>query len=64
MVEGINLLPGPSVRMTTEIIAVVGCQRAAPYTAILLSPVAFLASEEACFITGSELFVDGGMAQV
>jgi hypothetical protein len=50
--------------MTTEIIAVVGCQRAAPYTAILLSPVAFLASEEACFFTGSELFVDGGMAQV
>ncbi len=64
MVESINLLPGPNVYMTTEIIAVVGCQRAAPYSAILLSPVAFLASEEDCFITGSELFVDGGMAQV
>ena len=50
--------------MTTEIIAVVGCQRAGLHTAILLSPVAFLASEEASFITGSELFVEGGMAQV
>ena len=30
----------------------------------IASAVAFLASEEASFITGSELFVDGGMAQV
>jgi hypothetical protein len=59
MVEGINLLPGPSVCMTAEIIAVVGCQRGGRHTAILLSPVAFLASEEASFITGSALFVYG-----
>jgi NAD(P)-dependent dehydrogenase (short-subunit alcohol dehydrogenase family) len=30
----------------------------------IATAVAFLASEEASFITGSELFVDGGMAQV
>jgi NAD(P)-dependent dehydrogenase (short-subunit alcohol dehydrogenase family) len=50
--------------MTAEIIAVVDCQRAGLHPANVLSPVAFLASEEASFITGSELFVDGGMAQV
>jgi NAD(P)-dependent dehydrogenase (short-subunit alcohol dehydrogenase family) len=64
MVEGINLLPELSVCMTAEIIAVVDCQRAGLHTANLLSTVAVLASEEASFITGSELFVDGGMAQV
>src|ERR1700674_3107970 len=38
MVESINLWPGPSVCMTAEIIAVVGCQRAGLHTAWLPSP--------------------------
>jgi len=45
MVESINLWPGPSVCMTAEIIAVVGCQRAGLHTARLPSPADFAPNE-------------------
>jgi hypothetical protein len=45
MVEGINLWAGPSVCMTAEIAAAVGCQRAGLHTVRLSSPADFAPNE-------------------
>src|ERR1700689_2891781 len=45
MVEGINLWARPSVYMTAEITAVVGCRRAGLHTASLPSPSDFAPNE-------------------
>jgi hypothetical protein len=45
MVEGINLWHGPSVCITAEIIAVVGCQRAGSHTASSPSRADFALNE-------------------